>query len=99
MNTGFEREARAVGLPRGPASGALVTDQAPAASPAPAKRYLRFMKVAGRPRDWSFRLAWRGRFRPSRHSRWLPCDAWQYNTSLEIARLFHMRLRLGCAPS
>jgi hypothetical protein len=25
----------------------------------------------------------------------MPCEAWQYNTRLEIARIFHMRLRFG----
>jgi hypothetical protein len=31
--------------------------------PEPAQRYLRFMNVAGRPRDWSFRLTFAGCFR------------------------------------
>ena len=67
--------------------------------PASARRYLRFMGVVGRPPDVSFRLAWTGRFRRSLQARWMSCQAWQYNTRLEIARIFRMRLRIaGVVP-
>jgi hypothetical protein len=66
-----------------------------AALPEPAQRYLRFMGVVGRPRDWSFRISFRGRFRVRQGQPWRPCEVWQYNSRLAIARIFHMRLRFG----
>jgi hypothetical protein len=56
---------------------------------------MRFMGVAGRPRDWSFCARWDGRFRMGPDKAWMPCEVWQYNTSLEVARIFHMRMHLG----
>jgi hypothetical protein len=68
--------------------------------PEPARRYLDFMGVVERPRDWSFRLRWKGRFRPGLGRPWMACEAWQYNTSLEIARLFRLRIRVaGVIPT
>jgi hypothetical protein len=58
-------------------------------------RYLRFMGVVGRPRTWSFRVASHGRFRLAPDAAWMPCEAWQYNTRSDIARVFRMRLRMG----
>lgn len=59
--------------------------------PEPARRYLRAMGVVGSPRDASFQLAWKGRFRPSVGSPWLRCDAWQRNTREPVSRDFRMR--------
>ena len=53
------------------------------------------MKIVGRARDWSFRLAWTGRFRRGRNRPWMPCEAWQYNNSLAVARIMHLRIRFG----
>jgi len=63
--------------------------------PEPAQRYLEFMGVAGRPQDWSFRLGFTGRFRTKPQKPWMKCEAWQYNSSLAVARIFHIRIRLG----
>ena len=41
-------------LPEGPGDPRPVTDE-DASLPDPAQRYMRFMGVVGRPRDWSFR--------------------------------------------
>src|SRR5215470_6178232 len=81
-------------LPTG-AGGPAVTESDIAGLPPAAQRYLRFMGVAGRPRDWSFRVRFRGRFRLRPGGAWLPADAWQYNSAVAPARIFVMRLRLG----
>jgi len=85
--------------PPGHAPTPRLTADDVAALPATARRYMKFMGVVGRPRDWSFRLAWRGSFRPRLDRPWMPCEAWQYNSGLEIARDFRMRLRFwGFVP-
>lgn len=61
--------------------------------PTAVRRYLRFMGVVGRPRDWSFRARFRGRFRLRPGQGWMPMDAAQYNSAVEVARIFVMRLR------
>jgi hypothetical protein len=95
MRDKFFRELAALGLPRGNGHLAPVTEDELAALPEPAQRYMRFMAVVGRPRNWSFCARWDGRFRMGPDKPWMPCEAWQYNTSLEIARIFHMRVRIG----
>jgi hypothetical protein len=60
--------------------------------PETVQRYLRFMGVAGRPRDWSFRARFEGRFRLRPGQRWMPMHAWQYNSAAEVARIFVMRI-------
>ena len=76
-----------------------ITEADVALLPETVQRYLRFMGVIGRPRDWSFRLGFTGRFRRSRKESWMKCEAWQYNTMLGTARIFHIRLRFfGIVP-
>lgn len=65
------------------------------ALPEAARHYLRFMGVIGRPRDWSFRVRFLGRFRRRPGGAWMPVDVWQYNSAVEIARVFVMRLRVA----
>lgn len=74
---------------------ASVTDDDLAALPDPAQRYLRFMGVVGRRPDWSFRARFSGRFRRQPGQSWMPAEAWQYNAAAPVARVFHMRVRLG----
>ncbi len=88
----FLRGVCAAGLPTGPASTAPVTEADLAGLPPVAARYLRAMGVVGRPRTWSLRAHLTGRFRRGPEQPWLPCDAWQYNSGPEVARLFRMRL-------
>ena len=102
MRKRFMRELAALGLPAAPGPD---FDRAPVSEadlqplPETARRYLRFMRVVGRPRDWSFRLRFTGRFRRSREDAWMTCEAWQYNTSVALARIFHIRLRFfGLVP-
>lgn len=72
-----------------------VTDGDLGGLPEPAARQMRFMGVVGRPRDWSFELGWTGTFRRSFDAPWTPCEAWQYNDSLSVARIFHIRILAG----
>jgi hypothetical protein len=95
----FAREVAATGLPTAPSSSAAVTDDDLAGLPEPARRYLRFMGVVGRPRDWSFVANLTGRFRPSAEASWQALDSWQYNAATpDVARLFCMRLRFFGLP-
>lgn len=95
MRAKFLREVAEARLPLGPGPCQKVTDQMLDALPPAACRYLRFMRVIGRPRTWSFCARWSGAFRMRPDQPWMPCEAWQYNSSLEIARIFHMRLRFA----
>lgn len=75
--------------------GAMVTEADLAPLPEPVRRYLRFMRVVGHPRDWSFRMESAGRFRMRPDGRWMDCEAWQYNSCFKVSRTFLMRMRLG----
>ncbi len=81
-------------LPAG-ATGPPVSDADIADLPPVAQRYLRFMGVVGRARVWSLRARFQGRFRIRPGGVWLPADAWQYNSSVEPARIFVMRLTVA----
>lgn len=99
MRARFSREVAALGLPSGPGPAEPVSEADIAALPEPVRRYLRFMGVVGRPRDWSFRARVLGRFRLGPDQAWKEMDAWQYDTRLEIARIFHIRLSFfGIVP-
>lgn len=91
----FRRGVARAGLPDRAASTAPVTVDDVAALPPAAARYLEAMGVVGRPRTWSLRAHVTGRFRRGPGQPWLPMDAWQYNSGLEVARLFRMRLLVG----
>jgi len=91
----FARAVVAAGLPEEPAISAPVTEDDLTGLPASAQRYLRAMGVVGRPRTWSLRAHFVGRFRRGPGQRWMPMDAWQYNSAIEIARLFRMRVIVG----
>jgi hypothetical protein len=91
----FLREVASAGLPAGPGPEGPVAEADLARLPEPARRYLHFMGVVGRIRDWSFRLGFTGKFRLKPDAAWLGCEAWQYNSRLAVARIFHIRLRFG----
>ena len=95
MRNRFLREVAATGLPAGTGTEDPVTEAQLAALPEPVQRYLWFMGVVGRPRDWSFRLGFSGRFRRKPGEAWMKCEAWQYNSRLAVARIFHIRARFG----
>jgi Family of unknown function (DUF6544) len=98
MRRKFLREIATAGLRSSGAPGPVVCESDVAPLPAAAQRYLRFMGVLGRPRDTSFRLRFRGRFRPGAKQGWLPCEGWQYDSQPDVARIFHMRLRMFGVP-
>jgi hypothetical protein len=85
-------EVRAAGLAAGGADPRPVTDEELAALPATVQRYLRAMGVVNRPRDWSFRAHFTGRFRLRGKGSWMPAEVWQYNSTADIARIFYMRI-------
>jgi hypothetical protein len=91
----FLKEVASLGLPAGPGAADVVRDDELAALPEPARRFLRFMGVRGRPRDWSLRLGFEGRFRRGPDRPWLRCEAWQYSSGLAVARVMHLRIRAG----
>lgn len=95
LRSQFFREVRAAGLPAKPGPGETVSESELAELPEPARRYLRFMRVLGQPRDWSFRLGLAGRFRTKPSRAWMPCEAWQYNSRPALARIFHISIRIG----
>jgi hypothetical protein len=72
-----------------------VTTEDLAGLPEPARRYLTFMGVVGRPRDRSFQARFSGFFRMAPGRRWMPMEAWQRNTSSPVGREFEMRLRFA----
>ncbi len=99
MREKFAREVAAAGLTTNTAPGPIVSETEISSLPAPAQRYLHFMGVVGRPRDWSFRAGMIGRFRTKPDQSWMPMKAWQYNDRLDVARIFHVRVRFfGLLP-
>jgi hypothetical protein len=94
----FADEVAAAGLRAAPVPPGLVADDDVAALPEPVRRYLRFMRVVGRPRDWSFRLHCQARFRPALDAEWQPAESWQYNSAADVARIHHMRLQFYGVP-
>jgi len=88
----FLRTVASAGLPARPVGIEPVTEADLAGLPPAAGRYLRAMGVVGRPRTWSLRAHFVGRFRRGPDQPWTPMDAWQYNSGVEVARLFRMRL-------
>ncbi len=91
-------EVRAAGLSVGPGDHTTVAEADLAGLPPTARRYLRFAGVVGRPRVWSFRLGCEGRFRMRPDMEWMPAEAWQYNTGVDMARIFVMRVRMAGLP-
>jgi hypothetical protein len=94
----FSREVGKLGLPVVTSPLPLVTEADLSPLPEPAQRYLRTMGVVGRPRDWSFRLSFLGRFKVKPNAPWRPCEVWQYNTGVGITRTFFMRMRFAGLP-
>src|SRR4051812_46481304 len=88
----FLHGVAAAGLAGRPAVTGPVTEEDLAPLPPVAARYLQAMGVVGRPRTWSLRAHFTGRFRRGPDQPWLPLEAWQYNSGLDVARLFRMRL-------
>lgn len=93
MRAQFLRELAKSGLPSGPRAADPVTAAELEALPDPARRFLRFMGVEGRMRDWSFRAGFEGFFRLAPHKRFNYCEAWLYANRVALSRTFHMQMR------
>jgi hypothetical protein len=100
MQRRFAREVAALGLCSGPITTDPVRERDVLSLPPAVQRYLRFMGAIGRPRVWSFRAGSIGQFRLRPDQRFVPCEVWQYDTSLDVARVFHLRVKLaGVLPT
>ncbi|HMD95915.1 MAG TPA: DUF6544 family protein [Terriglobia bacterium] len=91
MRRRFLSEVAAADLPVDPGPVDVISKSQIIPLPEPAQRYLQFMGVVDRPQDWSFRLGFSGRFRTKPQQAWMKCEAWQYNSRLALARIFHIR--------
>ncbi len=95
----FARAVAAADLSRGRGDEVVVTDGDIVLLPVPVQRYLHFMGVVGRCRDWSFRAHLTGSFRTKPDQAWSPMEAWQYDSRREIARIFYLNVRMfGLLP-
>lgn len=90
----FRAELRRASLPIATSPQAAIDEHAISSLPEPVKRYLRFMGVVGRPRDWSMRARFKARFRRGPGD-WVDCEALQYDSRLKVSRIFYMQLALG----
>src|SRR5688572_12085751 len=91
----FVRRVGAAGQPVPSTSHDLVAEADLADLPPAAARYLHAMGVVGRPLTTSLLAHFTGRFRRRPDQAWMPVDAWQFNSGVEVARLFRMRLLFG----
>lgn len=82
----------AAGVGTAEAESQPVTEQDLAGLPVTVQRYLHAMGAVNRPRVWSFQAHITGRFRLKGQGSWMPAEVWQYNSALEVARIFHMRI-------
>lgn len=92
MRRRFQARVDRLSLAAGSVETAPVTEEDISTLPSTARRYLRSMGVVGRPRDWAFRARFVGEFRQRPGQKFMPCEAWQYNTSLVPARVYYMRI-------
>lgn len=91
----LREEVMGVGFPPLPAAPPRVHEEQLLPLPEPARRFMRFMGVVGRPKDFTLRIGWTGMFRLHPDKPAVACEAWQYNTGGEIGRVFVMKLRMG----
>jgi len=89
----LEDELAAAGIPGGPDDERPVTEAEIVWLPRAVQRYLRFMGVVGRSRDWSFQARVTGRFRMRPGMGWMPAEGWQYNSTISVARVFVVLVR------
>jgi len=88
----LSEEVCAAGVGAGGADSPPVTEEDLALLPAAAQRYLHGMGVVNQPRDWSFQAHFTGRLRLRGQASWMPAEVWQYNSMVQVARIFHMRI-------
>jgi hypothetical protein len=80
-----------------PGDESVVTADEIAHLPQVVRRYLHFMGVVGQPRAWSFRVRFHGKFWLRRGLGWMPAEAWQYNSAVQVGRVFVMRIQFAGA--
>src|SRR3954470_9314945 len=95
LRSQFVRDVAKSPLHGGPRAPAIVTEEDLFGLPPTVRRYFEFMRVVGRPRDWSFKAGFTGRFRTSPTVAWDKCEAWQYDSAIDVARIFQLRIRIG----
>ena len=88
----LSEEVHEAGLAAGGVDPQPVTVADLAGLPATVQRYMHARGVLERPRDWSFQAHITGRFRLKGQGSWMPAEVWQYNSAVEVARIFHMRI-------
>lgn len=93
LKRAFQGELQQASLPIEVGHQALIDERSIASLPEPVRRYLRFMGVIGRPRDWSMRAHFKARFRRA-PGEWVTCEALQYDSRLKLSRVFYMQLAL-----
>jgi hypothetical protein len=93
LESAFRDELQQAALPIEIGHQAPIDEQTIANLPEPVRRYLRFMGVIGRPRDWSMRARFKARFRIAPGA-WVACEALQYGSRLKLSRIFYMQLAL-----
>jgi len=99
LRSAFERELARAQLPTHSAPAPTITADSLRSFPPAVQRYLTFMGVVGKPRDWSLRAHFIAHFRRE-PGPWLRCEALQYDSRLGargVARVFYMQLALGNA--
>jgi hypothetical protein len=68
--------------------------------PPAARACMKFFDVGvSTPKDWSFCLGWKGRFRLGPDKPWMTVEAVQFDARAPVARFFHMKARMmGVLP-
>ncbi len=98
MQKKFKREIQAYGFQLPTRRDPALVDAELVDLPRAARRYFEFMQVVGKPRDWSFCLETKIDFRLAPDQPFTPSPMIQYNTRLDVARIFHMRGRFKGLP-
>jgi hypothetical protein len=87
----LSEEVCAAGVSTGAPETPLVTQEDLVGLPVTAQHYLHAMGAVNRPHVWSFQAHFIGRFRLRGQGSWLPAEGWQYNSSVQVCRVFQMR--------
>lgn len=95
LHRAFVETVRDAGVAVDPGESDVVTDSEVADLPDVVQRYLSFMEVVGRKRARSVQARFVGRFQLRPKLGWMPAEAWQYDSGVEVARVYVMRLRFA----
>jgi hypothetical protein len=92
MRRRFQARVGEMDLSAGPVDTAPVSDKDIATLPSAAQRYLRFRGIIWPHPRLVIQGPLRGEFRQQTRQKFMPCEAWQYNTRLIPARIYYMRI-------